>query len=221
MSHPPRLPVVVLISGNGSNLQAFIDGQRDGSLPIDLRAVISNRANAFGLRRAADAGIATRVLSHRDYPDRDSYDDALRRLIDGFEPALVILAGFMRILGKPFVAYYQGRLLNIHPSLLPAYRGLHTHERILADGASQHGCSVHFVNDDLDAGPVIVQARVPVLPDDTAESLAARVQGAEHRIYPLAVKWFAEGRLAWRPEGLYLDGAYRTRPVVLDQAVDQ
>lgn len=211
MSH--RCRVVVLISGSGSNLQTLIDGAADGRLPIDIVTVISNRANAYGLERAARAAIPTRVISHRDYPDREHYDQALAALIDDYQPDLVVLAGFMRILSEAFVDRYHGRMLNIHPSLLPLFRGLHTHQRAIEAGHGEHGCSVHFVTPDLDAGPVIIQARVPVLPDDDEASLARRVQSQEHRIYPLAVKWFAQGRLRLEADGIALDGRLLHEPV--------
>lgn len=216
MQTKPRLPVVVLISGNGSNLQALIDGQLSGLLPIDIRAVISNRSDAYGLQRAAAAGIETAVLSHRDFPDRETYDAGLIALIDQYAPKLVVLAGFMRILSQQFVEHYQGRLINIHPSLLPALRGLNTHERALASGVQEHGCSVHYVTPELDAGPVIVQARVPIVNGDTPSTLAARVQIQEHRIYPLAVKWIAEGRVQMRNDGVYKDGVRQDNPPVLE-----
>ncbi|KAB7623206.1 phosphoribosylglycinamide formyltransferase [Alkalilimnicola sp. S0819] len=200
------LPVVVLISGSGSNLQAFIDGRDEGSLPIDIRAVISNKPEAYGLVRAEQAGIPTRVLPHRDFDSREAYDEALRAMIDEVAPELVILAGFMRILSTGFVDHYQGRLINIHPSLLPAFRGLDTHQRALAAGVREHGCSVHFVTPDLDAGPVIVQGPVAVHDNDDPQSLAERVHGQEHRVYPLAVRWLAEGRVEMRGERAYLDG---------------
>lgn len=197
------MKVVVLISGSGSNLQALIDGAQ-ADLPIHIRAVISNEPNAFGLERARGAGIETRVLNHRDYRSRQDYDAALSVLIDEFEPGLVVLAGFMRILTPAFIARFQGRLLNIHPSLLPKFRGLHTHQRALAAGETVHGASVHFVTEELDGGPVVLQARVPVEPGDDPERLAARVLKQEHRIYPQAVGWFAQGRLG-------LDAAGRPR----------
>ncbi|RLK51239.1 formyltetrahydrofolate-dependent phosphoribosylglycinamide formyltransferase [Alkalispirillum mobile] len=200
------LPVVVLISGSGSNLQTFIDGQASGELPIEIKAVISNKADAFGLERARKAGIPARVLSHRDFEDRAGYDRALAELIDGYAPGLLVLAGFMRILSDAFVAHYEGRLINIHPSLLPDFRGLHTHERALESGVQVHGCSVHFVIPELDAGPLIVQAEVPVQPEDTPETLAKRVQVQEHRIYPLAVRWLAEGRVCMRDGRTWMDG---------------
>ncbi len=189
------LSVVVLISGNGSNLQALIDAAKEESYPARICAVISNRSDAYGLQRARDAGIIQKVLSHRDYAERESYDQALMSLIDSFNPGLVALAGFMRILSEAFVTHYSGRLINIHPSLLPEYKGLNTHQRVLDSGEEIHGASVHFVTLELDGGPLILQSPVPVLADDTAETLAARVLKQEHIIYPQAVKWFAEERL--------------------------
>jgi phosphoribosylglycinamide formyltransferase-1 len=159
------LSVVVLISGSGSNLQALIDAVQNGTLPIHLRAVIANEADAFGLERARRAAIEGRVLSHRDYPDRPAFDAALMDLIDGFQPGLVVLAGFMRILTPGFVAHYRGRMLNIHPSLLPKFRGLHTHERALEVGEREHGATVHFVTEELDGGPAVLQAVVQVEPE--------------------------------------------------------
>jgi phosphoribosylglycinamide formyltransferase-1 len=215
------LPVVVLISGSGSNLQALIDGRREGSLPIDIRAVVSNVADAFGLTRAADAGIPGRVLSHRDFPSRAAYDTELAALVADFAPSLVILAGFMRILTPRFVAPWWGRLFNIHPSLLPKYPGLHTHQRALEAGDREHGATVHFVTDELDGGPAVIQARVPVLPDDDAERLAARVLTQEHRIYPRAVRWFAQGRLRLGDDGVpRLDRQPLAAPVLLPEAPD-
>ena len=214
---PPALPVVVLISGSGSNLQALIDGAANGNLPIRIACVIANRGDAYGLERARRAGIRTQVLSHQDFGDRETFDGALMNLIDGFHPGLVVMAGFMRILTPGFVAHYQGRLLNIHPSLLPKYRGLHTHQRALAAGESEHGATVHFVTAELDGGPAILQARVPVAADDDASRLAARVLVQEHRIYPQVVRWFAQGRLELRPDGLpRLDGQALAEPLRLD-----
>ncbi len=197
--------VVVLISGSGSNLQALIDGQKDGSLDIEIAAVVSNKATAFGLSRAQGAGIATETLSHRDFSDREGYDQALMQLIDGYEPELLVLAGFMRILTEGFTEHYLGRTLNIHPSLLPKYPGLHTHQRALDAGDSEHGVSVHFVTAQLDGGPVIAQAKVPVHSNDTADDLAARVLQQEHRLYPAVVQWFAQGRLKLSDDKAYLD----------------
>lgn len=210
------MPIVVLISGNGSNLQALIDSQARGELPVEIRVVISNRSDAYGLVRARKAGIETIVLSHRDFPSREAYDAKLMELIDARQPELVVLAGFMRILSERFVNHYLGRLINIHPSLLPAFRGLDTHERALRAGVKEHGCSVHFVTPELDAGPIIIQARVPVVDGDTPSTLAARVQTQEHRIYPLAVKWIAEGRIQMRDDGVYKDGIRQESPPVLE-----
>jgi len=210
------MPVVVLISGSGSNLQALID-RAQADLPIHIRAVVSNEPDAFGLERARRVGLETRVLNHRDYASREAYDAALGALIDGFEPSLIVLAGFMRILTPAFVARFRGRMLNIHPSLLPELRGLHTHRRALEAGAAVHGASVHFVTAALDSGPVVLQARVPVKPGDDPQRLAARVLSREHRIYPQAVRWFAQGRLgldaAGRPR---LDGRVLTHPLQID-----
>ncbi|WP_394561024.1 phosphoribosylglycinamide formyltransferase [Aquipseudomonas alcaligenes] len=198
--------VVVLISGSGSNLQALIDSIGKNGNPARIAAVISNRADAYGLERAKQAGIATLVLDHKQFDGREAFDAALVEAIDGFDPQLVVLAGFMRILTGSFVRHYEGRLLNIHPSLLPKYKGLHTHQRALEAGDSEHGCSVHFVTEELDGGPLVVQAVVPVESGDTPESLAQRVHSQEHHIYPLAMRWFAEGRLKLGATGAQLDG---------------
>ncbi|MFJ3049023.1 phosphoribosylglycinamide formyltransferase [Pseudomonas nitroreducens] len=198
--------VVVLISGSGSNLQALIDSLAGAETPAVIRAVISNRADAYGLERARQAGIETCFLDHKAYADRESFDAALIQAIDGFDADLVLLAGFMRILSADFVRHYQGRLLNIHPSLLPKYKGLHTHQRALEAGDVEHGCSVHFVTEELDGGPLVVQAAIPVESDDTPETLAQRVHVQEHVIYPLAMRWFAEGRVRLGEHGAMLDG---------------
>jgi phosphoribosylglycinamide formyltransferase-1 len=181
--------MVILISGRGSNMQAMVEA----GLPV--AAVISNRADAAGLKYAAARGIATAVVEHRDYATREAFDAALMQSIDTFHPGLVVLAGFMRILTAGFVLRYQGRLLNIHPSLLPAFPGLDTHERALAAGVKLHGATVHFVTAELDHGPIVIQAAVPVLPGDDEAKLAARVLAQEHRIYPQAARWFFEGKL--------------------------
>ena len=203
---PDTCDVVVLLSGTGSNLQALIDSDDVKGSPATIRAVISNRADAYGLQRATDAGIDTRVLDHKAFEGREAFDAALIKVIDEFKPKLVVLAGFMRILSAEFVRHYQGRLLNIHPSLLPKYKGLHTHQRALEAGDGEHGCSVHFVTEELDGGPLVVQAVIPVESDDSPHSLAQRVHAQEHRIYPLAVRWFAEGRLSLDERGALLDG---------------
>ena len=188
--------VVVLVSGNGSNLQAILDTCQDRHSGFNVVAVISNEANAYALIRAKRAGVATHVVSHRHYASRDDFDAALHETIERYTPDLVVLAGFMRILGKRLVTAYADRIMNIHPSLLPAYPGLNTHARAIADGAVEHGASVHFVTAELDAGPVIIQARVDISPGDTPDQLARRVHLVEHEIYPRAIQWFAEGRLS-------------------------
>ncbi|WP_073527145.1 phosphoribosylglycinamide formyltransferase [Pseudomonas fluorescens] len=202
---PQTCDVVVLLSGTGSNLQALIDSTRTGDSPVRIAAVISNRSDAYGLQRARDAGIDTRALDHKAFEGREAFDSALVELIDAFNPKLVVLAGFMRILSADFVRHYEGRLLNIHPSLLPKYKGMHTHQRALDAGDREHGCSVHFVTEELDGGPLVVQAVVPVESGDSAQTLAQRVHTQEHRIYPLAVRWFAEGRLILGDQGALLD----------------
>ena len=189
--------IVILISGRGSNLQALLEAR----LPCNIAAVISNRADAEGLEIARAHGIPAAVLSHRDYPDRDSFDAALARIIDEYHPDFVVLAGFMRILTPGFVTRYYGRLINIHPSLLPAYGGLDTHARALQDGIRIHGCTVHFVTPDLDHGPIIIQAAVQVMCDDTEQSLAERVLHEEHRIYPQAISWLCNGQIELSERG--------------------
>lgn len=211
----PRLPVVILISGSGSNLQAIIDAARNGEIPIEIRAVISNRAGVRGIKRAAEAGIPTEILDHTQYANRESFDHALQQHIDAYHPELLVLAGFMRILTGDFVRHYRGRMLNIHPSLLPRFRGLNTHARALEEGAQQHGASVHFVTDELDGGPTIIQAVVPVHTDDDAETLAARVLEQEHKIYPMAIGWFAQGRLRLQDSHILLDDKPLSAPCLL------
>lgn len=198
--------VVVLISGSGSNLQAILDHCAAGTIAGRVSAVISNKATAYGLERARAANVPALVLDHKNFADRQSYDQALIALIDQHQPDLVVLAGFMRILTAEFVAHYQGRLLNIHPSLLPKYQGLNTHQRALDAGDQVHGCSVHFVTAELDGGPVVLQAKVPVFPEDDAASVAARVHDQEHRIYPLVVRWFCQDRLQQQHDKALLDG---------------
>lgn len=205
--------LVVLISGNGSNLQAIIDAIKAKRLSARIAAVISNRSNVYGLQRAEAAGIPAETIDHTGFDSREAFDQALQQRIDSFQPDLVVLAGFMRILTPDFVRHYAGRMLNIHPSLLPLYKGINTHRRVLEDGSNEHGVSVHFVTPELDGGPVIMQAKVPVLPSDTETSLAERVHVQEHIIYPRVVKWFVEGRLKLA-EGnqVLLDGNIMTRP---------
>jgi len=184
--------VVILISGRGSNMEAIVDA----GLPAKVAAVISNRADAAGLKFAAQSGIAAQVVDEREFSSRGAFDAALEAVIERHSPDLLALAGFMRVLGGDFVRHYSGRMVNIHPSLLPAFPGLHTHRRALQEGVKLHGCTVHFVTPQVDHGPIIVQAAVPVRAGDTEATLAARVLRQEHRVYPLAIRWFVEGRLA-------------------------
>ncbi|MFJ2988500.1 phosphoribosylglycinamide formyltransferase [Collimonas sp. NPDC087041] len=188
--------IVILISGRGSNMEAIVRAAQTEQWPARIAAVVSNRADAEGLKFAASQGIATAVVASKDYSDREQFDAALRAVIDGFTPDLVVLAGFMRILTAPFVQHYAGRMLNIHPSLLPSFPGMATHRQALATGVKVHGATVHFVTATLDHGPIVAQAVVPVLEDDTEQSLEQRVLVEEHQIYPLAVRWFVEGRLS-------------------------
>lgn len=197
--------LVFLISGSGSNLQAFIDAVQKQTLKANIALVISNQASAKGLQRAQTAQISTAVLEHTSFPDRLTFDRALMALIDRQQPDAVILAGFMRILTPEFVAHYEGKLFNIHPSLLPKYPGLHTHQRALDNGDTVAGASVHFVVPELDAGPLVIQASVPVLVGDDANTLANRVLAKEHIIYPMAIDWFLENRLRLTPNGAELD----------------
>ncbi len=212
MSDP--LPVVALVSGRGSNLQALLDPSIDGRLPIEMRAVISNRPGAQALERATTAGVPAEVIDHTDFAERTAFDAALSDAIDAHAPALVVLAGFMRIFTDAFVERYRARMLNIHPSLLPAFRGLDTHQRALDAGAERHGATVHFVTPELDGGPPVAQASVPVYPDDDAAALADRVLEREHRLYPLVVRWFAQGRLTFDGHTPYLDGHALTQPIL-------
>lgn len=196
--------VVVLISGNGSNLQALIDASYASNYKIV--GVVCNNPEAFGISRARRENIPVSIVDHRQFTDRASFDRALARQIDKHEPDLVVLAGFMRILGEAFVRHYAGRILNIHPSLLPAYPGVNTHQRVLDAGEAMHGVSIHFVNEDLDGGPLVAFAKVPVAADDTAHSLAQRVHEKEHLLYPHVVSWFAGGRLQLQDGKALLDG---------------
>ena len=197
--------IVVLISGGGTNLQAIIDACTDSNYPAEVVGVVSNKADAYGLTRAQNSDIDTVTLSHKDFDSREDYDQALIKKIDCFDADLIVLAGFMRILTPNFVQHFQGKLLNIHPSLLPKYQGLNTHQRAINAGDDVHGVSVHFVTEELDGGPVILQAKVPVFEGDTSDDLAARVHEQEHRIYPLVVKWFAEQRLSMQGDDAVLD----------------
>lgn len=198
--------IVVLISGNGSNLQAIIDACKQKKIKGTLRAVFSNKADAFGLERAREAGIPAHSLEANQFASREAFDRQLIQEIDAYAPDVVVLAGYMRILSPAFVAHYAERLLNIHPSLLPKYPGLHTHRQVLENGDEEHGTSVHFVTDELDGGPVILQAKVPVFDGDSEDDVTARVQAQEHAIYPLVVGWFVDGRLQMRDNAAWLDG---------------
>jgi len=210
-----KLPLVVLISGSGSNLQAIIDAAAT-DLPVEIRAVISNKGDAYGLERARKAGIETRVLDHKEFSGRDSYDTALGNLIEEYQPGLVILAGFMRILTPALVSRFHGCMLNIHPSLLPKFRGLHTHKRAIEAGETMHGASVHFVTEELDGGPLIIQALVPVMSDDDPDTLAARVLTQEHILYPTAIRMFAEGVLHMNGNAVYHNSKLLESPIILD-----
>ncbi len=214
------LPVVILISGRGSNMRAIAERAATGSLPVNIRAVICDKADAEGLAVAKSLGLQTRVICARDHANRGAYDLALANLVASFDPALVVLAGFMRILTANFVDRFAGRILNIHPSLLPKYRGLHTHRRVLEAKECEHGVSVHFVTLELDGGPVIIQSCIQVKPDDTEASLSARVQRQEHSIYSQAIDWFARGRLTLLNGQPCLDGEPMSSPLFIDARGD-
>ncbi|HEX7013828.1 MAG TPA: phosphoribosylglycinamide formyltransferase [Steroidobacteraceae bacterium] len=209
-----RLPVAILISGRGSNMQAIARRAASGELPVEVRVVVSDQPTAPGLAIAREMGLETQVLSPREFADRTSYDRALVDSLSRYRPGLIVLAGFMRILTPPFIHAFAGRILNIHPSLLPKYRGLHTHRRVLEAGDKVHGVSVHFVTEELDGGPIIAQARVDVQPGDDVDTLSARVQREEHRIYPKVIDWFARGRLELRDGQVWLDGRALDAPVL-------
>jgi phosphoribosylglycinamide formyltransferase-1 len=200
-----RLRVGVLISGRGSNLQALLDACADPDFPARIVCVLSNNADAFGLQRAAGAGVPTTVVSHKDYPNRKTFDAAVNDALGKFDVEFVCLAGFMRILDGQFVARWRDRMINIHPSLLPSFPGLDTHQRALDMGVKVAGCTVHFVRADADTGPIIAQAAVPLLPDDDAETLAARILVEEHDIYPRALRLCAEGRVSMKGDRAIID----------------
>lgn len=223
-AEPDARRVVVLISGNGSNLQALIDAAQtkddlsgENNLGGEIVAVISDKADAFGLERARQANIPALTLAAKDYPNREAYDVQLARLVEEQQPDLIVLAGFMRILSPAFVIKFHGKLLNIHPSLLPKYKGLHTHRRVLEAGDDEHGLSIHFVTEELDGGPLVLQAKVPVTLDDDEASLASKVQVQEHILYPIAVRWFLQGRLQMVSSYLALDGKPLPKQGVLYQ----
>ncbi len=214
-AHAP-VKLVALISGRGSNLEAILDAIDAGELSAVVSAVISNRADAPGLAYARERTIDTLALDAKDYPDREAYDLALQGMIDLFHPGLVVLAGFMRILSPGFVRHYTGRLINIHPSLLPEFRGLNTHQRAIEAGTDEHGASVHFVTEELDGGPVIAQVHVPVLLEDSAETLAQRVLEQEHHLYVKVIQWIAEGRVTLEDDGPHFDGKILKTPKQLE-----
>ena len=204
----------ILVSGSGTNLQAFIDAVAAGSLDLDLCVVFSNNPNAFGLERAEKAGIPTACIQHGDFPDRESFDRAVIAELDRWNPKLLILAGFMRILSPAFVSHYEGKILNIHPALLPKYPGLNTHQRVLDAGDEWHGSTVHFVTEELDGGPRILQGRLPVDPEESAEELQHRVQAIEHKIYPEAAGLVGSGHVVFRNGQAWIDGELADEPIL-------
>lgn len=203
---PDSLQLVVLISGNGTNLQAIIDSIKKRKINAEIKLVISNRAEANGIERAQKAGINHLIIDHKDFSDRIEFDHALMTAIDEQNPDLVVLAGFMRILSDEFVNHYLGRLINIHPSLLPKYQGLNTHQRVIDAGEEEHGATVHYVIPELDSGPIILQASVPVLPRDDAKTLAQRVHQVEHQLFPEAIQRIACGQVSFRNDLVYFNG---------------
>jgi len=209
-----KASLVVLISGSGSNLLAIIDAIKNNQLNAEIKAVISNRATASGLEHASRENISTHVVDHKQYPSRELFDQAMMQIIEPIKPELVVLAGFMRILSKDFIAKYQHRLINIHPSLLPKYKGLNTHQLAIDNKDKIHGASVHYVNFELDSGPVVIQAEIPVLTTDTAETLAARVLQQEHKIYPMAIQLHISGRVRYDNEQLKFDNRPLTKPLL-------
>ena len=211
-----KCKTAVLISGSGSNLQSFIDKAAAGEVNLELCVVFSNVPDAYGLERAGKAGIPTECLQHGDYADRETFDKAVAEVLDSYAPDLIVLAGFMRILSPWFVNHYEGRILNIHPALLPAYPGLDTHQRVLDAGDKFHGSTVHFVTEVLDGGPLILQGRLEVQKGESADELCARVQALEHQIYPQAADWYGHGRIEFRDGQTWLDGKPLAAPVVRD-----
>lgn len=209
-----KASLVVLISGSGSNLQAIIDAIKNNRLHAEIKAVISNRAAATGLKRAAEENIPTHVIDHKIFPTRELFDQAMIQIIDKVTPDLVILAGFMRILSEGFIEHYHHRLINIHPSLLPRYKGLNTHQQVIDNQDRHHGASVHYVEYELDSGPIVVQAIVPVLASDDADTLAQRVLIEEHKIYPLAIQLHIEGRLKFNANKLQFDNRPLTKALI-------
>jgi phosphoribosylglycinamide formyltransferase-1 len=213
MSTSGKISAAVLVSGSGTNLQSFIDKVATGELDIDLCVVLSNEPGAMGLERARKANIPVECIEHRNYPDRERFDAALVDTLERYSPQLIILAGFMRILTPVFIEHFAGRIFNIHPSLLPKYPGLDTHQRAIDAGDDWHGSTVHFATEELDGGPRVIQGRVPVYPDDDAATLAARVLAVEHQIYPQAAALFSAGRLEYRDGTAWLDGERLDEPI--------
>jgi len=209
-----KASLVALISGSGTNLQSIIDAINHQQLNAEIKAVISNKVSAKGLDRAAYENITTHVIDHKSYPSRELFDQAMMQVIDPLKPDLVILAGFMRILSDEFIAHYQHHLINIHPSLLPKYKGLNTHQKAINNKDKIHGASVHYVGSELDSGPVVIQAEVPIQLIDSADTLAARVLNEEHKIFPLAIKMHIDGRLKFINEQLQLDNKALTKPLL-------
>ncbi len=210
------MKAAILVSGSGTNLQSFIDQVADKRLDLDIAIVFSNRSDAYGLTRAKNAGLRTVCIEHGDFEDRETFDRAVAAALDTFETELIILAGFMRILSPWFVKHFEGKILNIHPALLPQYPGLHTHARVLEAGDTHHGSTIHFVTEELDGGPGILAGRIAVTPGETASELQARVQAVEHKIYPQAAQLFATGRITYKNGDAWMDGQILDSPVVVE-----
>jgi len=208
------LPIAVLISGNGTNLQAIIDNIRSEKLAANIRVVISNNPDAPGIQRAQDHQIQTKIINHKTYSNKEAYETALIETLTTYQPTLIVLAGYMRILSAKFIQHFSQKIINIHPSLLPAYRGLNTHARAINDNAAMHGCSVHVVTEALDSGPVILQAQVAIQPSDSPATLAHRVHAEEYKILPQTIQWIATQRLQLTPKALYFDGKPLNTPLI-------
>ena len=209
-----KASLVVLISGSGSNLQAIIDAIKSKQLNAEIKAVISNKATATGLDRASRENIPTYIVDHKSYPSREAFDQAMIQIIDPVKPGMVILAGFMRILSNNFIDHYHHRLINIHPSLLPKYKGLNTHQQVIENNDTIHGASVHYVSHELDSGPIVIRAEIPVFPTDTAETLATRVLIEEHKIFPMAIKMHTQNRISFNKNQIQLDNQPLVSPLL-------
>ena len=210
------MKAAILVSGSGTNLQSFIDQVADKRLDLDIAIVFSNRSDAYGLTRAKNAGLRTVFIEHGDFEDRETFDRAVAAALDTFEAELIILAGFMRILSPWFVQHFKGRILNIHPALLPRFPGLHTHARVLQAGDTHHGSTIHFVTEELDGGPGFLAGRIAITPGETANELQARVQAVEHQIYPQAAQLFATGRITYKDGDAWMDGQILDSPVIVE-----